>query len=272
VRRWKWSITLILVAAILASSWPRMGSAGANALQQVAGPNSTPQARRKPAMTGIVVEALKKQITPPAAALTTKRPSAAEIAESKKVCVPFLTAGNGRQSVRSWRKGPKQVIATTKQYQVKLYTTDGTITAAILPKLAPITANNFIFLACNGFYNGLEFQRTIPNFVIQGGDPKGDGTGGPGYWFQDEKVTRPYTLGSLAMANAGPNTNGSQFFIIVGSEGLAIPRRSNLFGQVTQGMNVVQKIAKAPAHMSRYGEKSAPNSPVVIKKMTVQVL
>ncbi len=217
------------------------------------------------------------QVTPaptvviPQAPLKGELPSAAEVAASKTACAPFLKAGRGKQGAKSWSEAPKQVISTAKHYQVKLYTTDGTITADILPKIAPITANNFIFLSCNGFYDGLDFHRTIPNFMIQGGDPKGDGTGGPGYQFQDEKVARPYTVGSLAMANSGANTNGSQFFIIQGSEGVTLPQQYNLFGQVTRGMNVVDKIVSAPAHAGSDGETSAPNSPVHIKTVTVQV-
>jgi cyclophilin family peptidyl-prolyl cis-trans isomerase len=207
----------------------------------------------------------------PTAALTAEQPSAAEVAQSKTDCAPFLAAGNGKQSAKSWSAAPKQVISATKKYQVKLYTTDGTVTADILPKLAPVTANNFIFLSCNGFYNGLDFHRTIPDFMIQGGDPKGDGTGGPGYQFKDEPVARPYTIGSLAMANSGPNTNGSQFFIIQGSQGVTLQQQYNLFGQVTRGMNVVDKIVNAPAHAGGDGAVSAPNSPVVIKTVTVQV-
>jgi cyclophilin family peptidyl-prolyl cis-trans isomerase len=207
----------------------------------------------------------------PTAALAAGQPSAAEVAASKTDCAPFLAAGNGKQGAKSWSAAPKQVISAAKHYQVKLYTTDGTITADILPKLAPVTANNFIFLSCNGFYNGLDFHRTIPDFMIQGGDPEGTGTGGPGYQFKDEPVARPYTIGSLAMANSGPNTNGSQFFIIEGSQGVTLQQQYNLFGQVTRGMNVVDKIVNAPAHAGGDGETSAPDSPVVIKTVTVQV-
>jgi cyclophilin family peptidyl-prolyl cis-trans isomerase len=198
-------------------------------------------------------------------------PSTAEAAASAADCAPFLKAGNGKQGAKSWSQPPSQVIQTSKHYQVKLYTTDGIVTADILPTLAPVTANNFLFLACNGFYNGLDFHRTIPGFMIQGGDPQGTGSGGPGYSFKDEKVARPYTVGSLAMANSGPNTNGSQFFIIQGSQGVALQPNYNLFGQVTKGQNVVDTIANAPAHAGGDGATSAPNSPVIIKTITVQV-
>jgi len=111
------------------------------------------------------------------------------------------------------------------------------------PKLAPNTVNNFVFLARNQFYDGLKFHRVEANFVIQGGDPKGDGTGGPGYQFKDEQVTGEYTTGAVAMANSGPNTNGSQFFICTVDDTKKLQKLYNLFGYVQRGMDVVLKIA-----------------------------
>lgn len=105
---------------------------------------------------------------------------------------------------------------------------------------APIAASNFIFLANEGFYNGLTFHRRQEGFVIQGGDPNGNGTGGPGYKFNDESVTRDYTRGIVAMANSGPDTNGSQFFIMLADNPL--PKSYTIFGEVTDGMGVVDKI------------------------------
>ena len=120
-------------------------------------------------------------------------------------------------------------------------TNKGTIVFELLPD-APLTASNFIELAKGGFYDGLTFHRVVPNFVIQGGDPKGDGTGGPGYQFKDEPVKRAYDPGIVAMANSGPNTNGSQFFIMLpGSSGL--PPQYTIFGKVVKGMDVVSQIA-----------------------------
>ncbi|MGH2410473.1 MAG: peptidylprolyl isomerase, partial [Chloroflexota bacterium] len=244
-------VVLIVIIAVIAHQVSGGGAA--------ATPTAVPVATTAPA------------VSIPTAALAAQKPSAAEVAASAADCAPFLKAGNGKQGAKSWSQPPNQVIQTSKHYQVKLYTTDGTVTADILPTLAPVTANNFIFLACNGFYNGLDFHRTIPDFMIQGGDPNGDGTGGPGYSFKDEKVARPYTIGSLAMANSGPNTNGSQFFIIQGSQGVGLQQNYNLFGQVTKGQNVVDAIAKAPAHAGGDGAISAPNAPVIIKTITVQV-
>ena len=106
---------------------------------------------------------------------------------------------------------------------------------------APKAASNFISLVKDKFYDGLTFHRVEPGFVVQGGDPKGNGTGGPGYQFEDEKVTRDYTRGMLAMANSGPNTNGSQFFIML-ADTPGLPKNYTIFGQVTKGMESVDKI------------------------------
>jgi cyclophilin family peptidyl-prolyl cis-trans isomerase len=119
-------------------------------------------------------------------------------------------------------------------------TNKGTIEFEILPE-APKAASNFIFLTKDGFYNGLTFHRVVPGFVIQGGDPLGNGMGGPGYKFEDEPVTRQYDKGIVAMANSGPNTNGSQFFIMLDHNDL--PPSYTIFGKVISGQDVVDKIA-----------------------------
>lgn len=126
-------------------------------------------------------------------------------------------------------QGKKAVIDTNK----------GQIQFEIFPEV-PKTASNFIFLANDGFYDNLTFHRVEPGFVIQGGDPSGNGTGGPGYKFEDEPVTRPYDKGIVAMANAGPNTNGSQFFIMLQTTNL--PPNYTIFGKVISGQEVVDKI------------------------------
>lgn len=120
-------------------------------------------------------------------------------------------------------------------------TSKGTIEFEILPS-SPKAASNFIFLAEHQFYDGLTFHRVVPGFVIQGGDPTGNGTGGPGYQFEDETVTQPYDRGIVAMANAGPNTNGSQFFIVLEDQP-SLPPSYTIFGKVILGMDVVDKIA-----------------------------
>jgi peptidylprolyl isomerase len=107
--------------------------------------------------------------------------------------------------------------------------------------------NNFVFLARNKFYDGVKFHRIIPGFVVQGGDPQGTGQGGPGYQFADELPTQTggYRIGSVAMANSGPDTNGSQFFIVTGAEGIQLPPKYSLFGTVTAGMDTTVKALEA---------------------------
>lgn len=127
--------------------------------------------------------------------------------------------------------------------KARIKTAKGEIVFAFLGRDAPIASSNFIYLARQGYYNGLTFHRFEPGFVIQGGDPKGDGTGGPGYKFPDEKVTKPYRAGTVAMANSGPNTNGSQFFIVLQNQP-SLPPQYTIFGQVVSGMEVVGAIRK----------------------------
>lgn len=128
-----------------------------------------------------------------------------------------------------------------KNKEAVVVTNRGTIVFELYALKAPKTVSNFVYLAKAGFYNGLTFHRVEPGFVIQGGDPNGNGTGGPGYQFPDETVQGNYLAGTVAMANSGPNTNGSQFFICL-SDQPNLPKLYNLFGQVTSGMDVVKKI------------------------------
>ena len=128
-------------------------------------------------------------------------------------------------------------------YQVAIDTDRGTITMELDPQLAPNSVNHFVALARDGFYNGLTFHRVVPDFVIQGGDPEGSGRGGPGYKWNDEPVKGDYTLGAVAMANAGPNTNGSQFFICIDDCRRKLSKDYNLFGYVVEGMDVASAIS-----------------------------
>ena len=129
---------------------------------------------------------------------------------------------------------------------------------------SPMAASNFIFLAKDGFYEGLTFHRREEGFVIQGGDPSGDGTGGPGYKFNDEPVTRDYKRGIVAMANAGPNTNGSQFFIML-ADNLTLPKNYTIFGNIIEGMDVVDEIVAVETD-----GQDKPVEDVVVKKVTIQ--
>jgi cyclophilin family peptidyl-prolyl cis-trans isomerase len=140
----------------------------------------------------------------------------------------------------SWSSPPPTIIDPTKSYSATVYTDVGSFTIALDASAAPNTVNNFVFLAENHFYDCVVFHRVIPGFMDQGGDPTGTGTGGPGYQFANENVpTNGYVTGDVAMANAGANTNGSQFFVLVTSYS---QDSYSLFGQVTSGMSVVEKI------------------------------
>jgi len=126
-------------------------------------------------------------------------------------------------------------------YKVTITTDRGDIVMELDPSLAPNTVNNFVSLARDGYYDNLTFHRVVPEFVIQGGDPEGTGRGGPGYQFADEPVRGDYTLGAVAMANAGPDTNGSQFFICIDGCTRKLQKKYNLFGYVVDGIDVAQE-------------------------------
>jgi cyclophilin family peptidyl-prolyl cis-trans isomerase len=161
-------------------------------------------------------------------------------------------------------------IDPAKKYQAIIRTSKGDITVGFFPEDAPQTVNNFIFLARDGFYDGVKFHRVIKGFMVQSGDPTGTGAGGPGYRFRDEPVKQDYTPGTLAMANAGPNTNGSQFFIMHGdASGGRLPKNYTIFGRVTAGMDVVDAIASVPVAANRMGERSAPQEDVTISSVEI---
>ncbi len=151
---------------------------------------------------------------------------------------------------------PPMCIDLSKRYSAQLETSRGTLTIALDAIGAPRTVNNFVFLARYHYFDGIAFHRIIPGFVVQGGDPTGTGAGGPGYRFEDE-LPQPgrYEIGSLAMANAGPDTNGSQFFIVSGAQGTQLPPLYSLFGKVVAGLDVLQAIE---ATGSRSGEPKEP--------------
>ena len=135
---------------------------------------------------------------------------------------------------------PEYQIDGSKIYRTTITTNRGTIVMDLDPQLAANTVNNFVGLARQGYYDGLTFHRVVPEFVVQGGCPEGSGRGGPGYKFHDEPVLGEYTLGAVAMANAGPNTNGSQFFITIDDCTRKLTKDYNLFGYVVEGIDVAQ--------------------------------
>ncbi len=144
---------------------------------------------------------------------------------------------------KQWNEPPAMQIDTKKRYVAKIETTRGTIEIELYPAYAPKTVNNFVFLAREGFYDGVSFHRVIDNFMIQGGDPTGTGRGGPGYKFEDEFKNNPlkHETGVLSMANAGPGTNGSQFFI-THSPQPHLDGKHTVFGKVISGQDVVNRI------------------------------
>ncbi len=162
---------------------------------------------------------------------------------------------------------PESQIDQNKTYQAVITTTAGEIIINLNVKQTPITANNFVYLANKGFYNNTIFHRVIEGFMIQGGDPQGTGSGGPGYRFDDEPFEGEYTRGTVAMANSGPNTNGSQFFIM--HQDYALPKDYVIFGQVISGLEVVDKIATAQVTMGSDGAASKPVEPVTIQDVRI---
>lgn len=159
---------------------------------------------------------------------------------------------------------PEMIIDTTKTYTATMVTSKGTLEILLDPLAAPKTVNSFVFLARWHYFDGIVFHRIIPGFVLQGGDPTGSGAGGPGYRFDDE-LPKPgrYEVGSLAMANAGPNTNGSQFFVISGPDGVRLPPLYSLFGKVVKGLDVVEAINNVGTPSGK------PREDVVIESVTV---
>ena len=143
-----------------------------------------------------------------------------------------------------------------------LHTNEGSIDVELFDEDAPKTVDNFVRLSRDGFYDGITFHRVIPDFMIQGGDPSGDGTGGPGYEFEDEPNEHRIVRGALAMANRGPDTNGSQFFIVTAAECPWLDGKHTVFGCVTEGMEVVDRISTVDRDAS-----DRPRDPVMIDRV-----
>jgi len=164
---------------------------------------------------------------------------------------------------KQWSQPPELTIDLDKTYSATLDTNHGEVVLSLDAGRAPLAVNNFVFLAREGYYDDVIFHRVIPGFVAQGGDPTGTGRGGPGYNFRDElEGPGGYSRGTVAMANAGPNTNGSQFFICLADVGL--PHQYTIFGQVSSGMEAVDSIAAVPT-----GPGDKPTSDCVISAVTV---
>jgi len=171
-----------------------------------------------------------------------------------------------------WPNPPPMTIDQNKQYVATIKTNYGDIVVQLFPKDAPLAVNNFVFLARQGFYDGVKFHRVMKGFVIQSGDPTGTGTGGPGYKFADEVVTRDYVPGTLAMANSGTNTNGSQFFITLADLRGQLLKKYTIFGLVSSGFDVVQNIGNVPVKANPLipGEMSVPTVDVHIITISIE--
>ena len=169
---------------------------------------------------------------------------------------------------QQYSSAPPMSIDTSKTYTATVETNKGSMTLDLFAADTPLTVNNFVFLAREGFYENGKFHRVLKDFMVQGGCPAGDGTGGPGYRFQDEPVTRSYVKGTLAMANAGPNTNGSQFFIVHGAS-VGLPPNYTIFGLLTDGDDVLNSLANSPVTRGRGGEASTPTELLQINNVEI---
>ena len=178
---------------------------------------------------------------------------------------------NVQNQGKQWSSPPAMQIDPNKTYVATIKTSLGDMKAELYAKDAPNTVNNFVFLANQDFYDGVVFHRVINGFMVQTGDPTGTGRGGPGYRFNDElNNPRGYTKGTLAMANAGPNTQGSQFFICHGPGAERLPHNYTIFGKVTEGLDVLDKIAGVQVRPGAGGENSSPVDPPRMTDVTVQ--
>ena len=183
------------------------------------------------------------------------------------MATPFPPLDGSAPKQQKFDSPPEMGIDPNKRYTATMSTSMGDMIIALDPLRAPKTVNNFVFLALHHYFDGIVFHRIINGFVCQGGDPTGTGTGSPGYRFEDE-LPKPgqYEIGSVAMANAGPNTNGSQFFLISGESGVALPPNYSLFGKIVKGLDVLDAMQRVPT-----GRGDRPHDDVVINSVTIDV-
>jgi cyclophilin family peptidyl-prolyl cis-trans isomerase len=185
-----------------------------------------------------------------------------------RVALPIEQLKSVRSFVHLFTRGPlrpESLLASLQRVTAAtLHTNQGPIELELYDEDAPKTVENFLKLSRDGFYDGVVFHRVIPDFMIQGGDPTGTGMGGPGYTFEDEFNDRKIERGALAMANAGPNTNGSQFFIVTTDAAPWLDGKHTVFGRVTEGMDVVDKISELPRDA-----RDKPHDDVVMESVSV---
>jgi cyclophilin family peptidyl-prolyl cis-trans isomerase len=229
------AVVVVVIVAIAAVAVAVHNAAGPNSPLAVATPLPVPSS----SATGSASPSAS------ASASASGTPLAAPVDSCKSLTFgAALSPLNPPSDVHVYAAAPAMTIDTTKLYEATITTPKGTIVLCLEPQLAPITVNNFVTLARNHFYDGLKWHRVVTDFVIQGGDPLGTGSGGPGYQFADEPVKASYAIGAVAMANSGKNTNGSQFFICTGSQCPPLPPSYNLFGTVVTGQDVAGKIVQ----------------------------
>ncbi len=181
--------------------------------------------------------------------------------------LPCPAEDGSSPKTQAFKAAPPQCIDPAAVYVATVTTNKGEFTIELDASVAPQTVNNFVYLARYRYYDGITCHRIIPGFVVQCGDPQGNGSGGPGYSFPDELPAEgAYQLGSLAMANSGPDTNGSQFFIITGPNGVGLPPKYSLFGQVTAGFDSTVKSMEAAG-----SESGAPTEPITIESVVISV-
>ena len=224
-------------------------------------------------MFGLLASLLGLACTSSGAGSSAASPTSEKPAQPKPAPASSPAPIAGGATPKQWSSPPQMAIDPNKQYTATIDTNQGQMKAELFAKKAPNTVNNFVFLARDGFYNGVPFHRIISGFMVQTGDPTGTGRGGPGYRFADELPSDlNYEKGTLAMANAGPNTQGSQFFIChddLTAKG-KLPKNYTIFGKLTSGLDVLDKIATSPVRAGPIGEPSQPTVELKINSVSIE--
>jgi cyclophilin family peptidyl-prolyl cis-trans isomerase len=237
---------IVVIALVVAYLTSRGGSSKKTATTAVpSGPLASLEANLVPRTAPAVSSACNAAAAKSTATTTTVPAKGNAVAiVPAPATVPFPNLNGSSPHYTKFSTAPPFCINVNKTYTATMKTDVGTITIQLLPKYAPVTVNNFVFLAGYHYFDGTVFHRVIPGFVDQGGDPTGTGSGTPGYSFKDElpKSKAAYDDGAVAMANSGANTNGSQFFLVVGSGGQQLTDAYSVYGQITGGLSVAKKI------------------------------
>jgi cyclophilin family peptidyl-prolyl cis-trans isomerase len=241
-----------------------LGVASAFSLQRDAPTTADIVAPTTDAATNTALDVPVETAPPSSVAVTTVVPAGAPVAST------CPTPDEAPGTARSFLTAPVDCIDPKATYRAVVTTSEGEFTIELDQKRAPLTVNSFVFLARRGFYNGLTFHRVIPNFIVQGGDPKANGTGGPGYTVPDELSSNgSFQVGTVAMANSGPNQNGSQFFIVTGKSGKNIPNTSTIFGRVVKGTKTLDAINALGVAPTPDNQELSPQRPITITSIVI---